>query len=253
MRYEDIVCQLGPFRTIHLEGEIELPEPLDLGEHIGLKLTGSAIITGAPGCAELILMRGLNQTVDGLQLLNWNGAGVRSFGGGGHHLRHCHISTRGHGYFAEKGAGAWLTNNHFNGLRSASDPLSVGMLFGKWDTAFLSGNLTECHNTGWRGGFGGETANVTCSSITIDRSRVGVVFEPTEGGSIANCRFTHVWAAGQPHPADLGGGIAPVLIDSSKGAVAACTILDLRASNFYRKEVFGAPHAGLSIGQEEHY
>lgn len=245
--YASIVAQLGPYRTIQLEGEIEFPQPLDLGTHTGLKLTGSARITAAPGCGEMILMRGLKQAVEGLILHNDYGLGIRSYGGGGHRLCNNHISTKGHGYFGENGAGAWLTDNHFNGLRAPQDPPTFAMLFGQWDAGFLQGNLSESHLYGWRGGWNGQTANIIAPSLTIDRAYIGVVFEPLAGGSIANCRFGHVWAAGQ-----AGGGLAPVMVNAGAGTLSANTILDLRASDFIKKEVYGTS-PGVTVRFQEHY
>jgi hypothetical protein len=242
--YAEIQAQLCDHAVIEIKGNIAFPAMLQVPfNHV--RFVGTGRVFGA--AADTFHVSGQDVRMEGFEIWNEHGRGVRLDGASKFRARDMQINTLHDGIVPERGAGLWLSGLHFNGFTPHNNR---ALCFGQWDTAFLTDLLIEEHGCGMRFGWGGKTSNIHGNGLTIDRARVGIQVE-ANGGSIENLLFGTIWTAG------MGGnaGFCPVLVDASSGPINTVRIVGLYATDYQHKQILTngtVGGGGFSVGWERH-
>lgn len=243
--FADIQAQLAPNAVIRIDDDIVFPAMLQV-PHEKVRFVGTGRIFCMPGVSDAFHISGADVRMDDFTIWNEHGAGIRVDGGSKFRAYDLQINTLGDGLIFENGAGAWVRGVHLNGLGTQNNR---AIRFGQWDTAFIDSVLVEEHGCGMRFGWGGHTANIQISTLTVDRARVGMQIEAF-GGRIDNIQISNLWTAGRTG----GGAICPLLVDATSGPINTVRIDQLFATGFASQTLTNGTvgGAGLSVGWQHH-
>lgn len=106
-------------------------------------------------------------------------------------------------FWMNAGAGATITNNHFNGTPGTG---AYAILAQSWDTAFIQGNLYEEFDNFIRLGFTApaQVFDFHLVNNVVDRlnatNGVCLHIEGATGGSVANVQSANLWCLGMKYP-----------------------------------------------------